>query len=200
MMRCRYGALVALAVLPIALAACGGGGNGASSEDQTQITKSIELAATSGDPQACTDAQTQKFTEQTSGGTGQEAIANCQRDAADSVADSVDVTNVETDGNSATADIAFHGSVLDGQKLSVNLVKEGDTWKLDQAGDFVDLDKAKLAAALKTELDQQQGIPPGAGDCVAKQIQGLSDDQVKALLIDSDQQVQNQVFGACVRD
>jgi hypothetical protein len=199
MMRRRYGALVALAVLPIALAACGGGG-GASNEDQTQITKSIELAATSGDPQACTGAQTLKFTEQTSGGTGQEAIANCQRDAADSVADSVDVTDIETDGNSATAEIAFHGSVFDGQKLDVDLVKEGDTWKLDHANEFVDLDKAKLGASLKAELDQQQGIPPGAGDCVAKQIQGLSDDQVKALFIDSDEQVQNQVFGACSRD
>jgi hypothetical protein len=199
MMRRRYGALVALAALPLALAACGGG-DSASSEDQTQITKAVELAATSGDPQACTEAQTLKFTEQTSGGTGQEAIANCQRDAKDSVSDSVDVTDIETDGNSATAEVAFHGNVFDGQKISVNLVKEGDTWKLDQAGDFIDLDKAKLGASLKAELDKEQGIPPGAGDCIAKEIQGLPDDQIKAAFLDSDEQAQSQLFSPCVRD
>jgi len=82
MIRRRIGVLVALAALPFAIAACGGGG-GASSDDQDQITKSIQFASVSGDPKACTEAQTLKFTEQTTGANGQAAIAQCQQDAKD---------------------------------------------------------------------------------------------------------------------
>jgi hypothetical protein len=199
MMRCRYGALVALAALPLALAACGGGG-GASSEDQTAITKSVEFASVSGDPKACTEAQTQKFTEQTTGATGQAAVAQCEQDAKDTPANTVDVTNIETDGDSATADAAFHGGFFDGQTVSVKLAKNGDAWKLDEASGFKDFDRAKFIAGFKTEIENSPGgVPPGTADCVATQISKLSDDQIEDLFLNSNGALQDQVFNTCFK-
>src|SRR5262245_53805225 len=131
----QFRAVAAAAVVAVfaafALAACGGGDD-ASSEDQDQITQAINAAAASGDPSACTQYQTQRFLEQTNDGTGEAAVKSCEQDAADSVADSVDVTDIEVDGDSATAKAAVTGSVFDGQTLDIALVKEGDVWKLDQ--------------------------------------------------------------------
>jgi ABC-type glycerol-3-phosphate transport system substrate-binding protein len=197
MMRRRYGVLVALAALPLVLAACGGGGT--SSEDQNQITKAVEFAATSGDPKACTEAQTQKFTEQTTGASGQAAVAQCVKDAPDTPADTVDVTSVEVDGDSATADAGFNGGVFNGQTVSLKLVKEGDTWKLDEATGFKDFDRDKFIASFKTELSSQQGIPPGAADCVGSQLEKLSDSQVEDLFLNSNTQLEQQVFSACFK-
>jgi hypothetical protein len=199
MMRCRYGALVALAALPLALAACGGGG-GASSEDQAQITKSVEFAAVSGDPKACTDAQTLKFTEQTTGANGQAAVLQCQQDAKDTPADSVDVTDIEVDGDTATANALFTGGFFGGQTVEIALTKDGGTWKLDEAKGFKDFDRDKFIAGFKKEIENSPGgVPPGTADCVATQIGKLSDDQIEDLFLNSNGALENQVFNTCFK-
>ena len=70
MIRSRFALFAAAAALPLLLAACGDS-NGLSSDDQDEITKAIEFSVTSGDPKACTEAETQQFTEQTTGKTGE---------------------------------------------------------------------------------------------------------------------------------
>lgn len=199
MMRRRYGVLVALAALPLALAACGGGG-GASSEDQDQITKTIEFAAVSGDPKACTEAQTLKFTEQTTGANGQAAIAQCEQDAKDTPADSVETTDIEVDGDTATANAVFTGGFFGGQTIEVALTKDGDTWKLDEAKGFVDFDRDKFIAGFKTEIENSPGgVPPGTADCVATQLDKLSDDQIEDLFLNSNGALEDQVFNTCFK-
>jgi ABC-type glycerol-3-phosphate transport system substrate-binding protein len=93
-------AVAAAAVLAaFALAACGGDGGG--SEDEDQISAAIERAATSGDPAACTEVQTLRFTEQTSGEgeTGQAAIQQCEQNAENTAGASVEVSDIEIDGD-----------------------------------------------------------------------------------------------------
>ena len=143
----------AVVALPLGLVACGG--DNGSSEDEDQITAAIERAATSGDPAACTEVQTAKFTQQTSGEPSQSAAAavkSCQRDASDTAADKVEVTDIEVDGDSATAKAEATGSVFDGQTLDIALVKEGDQWKLDEFKGFEDFDRflAPMGAAPAT--------------------------------------------------
>jgi hypothetical protein len=196
MNRIRSAALAALVAAPFALAACGGGDD-LSSDDQDQITEAIRFAAVSGDPKACTEAQTQDFTEQTSGGTGEAAVKTCEKDAGDTPADSVEVTNIDGDGDSATADATFSGKAFDGQTIEVALVKEDDSWKLDEALGFKDLDRDTLIAGLRSGIESEGGAPPAAVDCVVKNLKGLSDQQIEDLFLSSDTQLQNQVFSSC---
>jgi hypothetical protein len=188
------------AVTALVLVACGGGDSGGDSQDQDDITAAIESAATSGDPAACTSAQTQKFTEETTGQTGAAAVQQCEKDAKDTPADSVDVQNIEVDGDSATADAAVTGSFFDGQTLELALVKEGDQWKLDEATGFKDFDKAAFENSFRQEISSDpQGAPPGAVDCVIQNINGLSDTQIEAVFLKSDKQLEDQVFAPCFK-
>jgi hypothetical protein len=194
-MRNRSLALGALVLAALALAACGDSGN---SEDQDQITKAIELAATSGDPSACTQAETVKFVQQTSGGgSADEAVKQCEQDANDNVADEVDVTDVEVDGDTATANAAVTGSIFDGQTLQIALVKEGDQWKLDAFKGFEDFDRDSLNAAFKEEIASDQETPPAAVDCVTQQIDAASDEDLQGLFLGNDSSAEDAIFGPC---
>jgi hypothetical protein len=188
--------LVGLCALPFVLAACGDDDDG-SSEDEDQITAALDRAATSGDPAACTEVQTQKFIEQTGGGeTGQAAIKSCQKDAADTPAEEVEVTDVEVDGDAATAKAAVTGSFFDGQTLNLALVKEGDQWKLDELTSFDDFDRDAMVAAISEELASEEGASPQAVDCVAGQIQSLPEDQVQAAFL-GDSDAEDALFAPC---
>src|SRR5512132_2467807 len=195
-MRSQFAVFAAVAALPLSLAACGD--NGISSDDQDQVTKAIEFATTSGDPKACTEAQTQNFTEQTTGQTGEAAVKQCEQNAKPPTADSVEVSNIDGDSDSATADVAFKGEFFDGQTVQTALVKEGDQWKLDKAVGFKDFDRDAFLTAFPQSL-ATTGAPPGAIDCVSKNLQDLSDQQIEDLFLNSDPQLQQQVFNPCFK-
>jgi hypothetical protein len=193
-MRNRSIALGAGLFAALALVACGDSG---SSQDEDQISAAITRAATSGDPAACRDVQTQKFDEQTGSGKGEAAVRSCERDAADTAADKVDVTDVEVDGDTATAKAAATGSVFDGQTLDIALVKEGGQWKLDEFKGFEDFDRNAMIASFRKQLAAEQGATPQAVDCVVAQFQKASDEQIESTLTGSDPQAEQQLFGPC---
>src|SRR5262245_32104257 len=126
--------LVRLSLIPAALtsallmAACGG------NSDEDQITDVIKTSVKSTDPADCTKLETQTFVEQTEFALGPDAVKQCQDDAADTSddPDSVDVKDVEADGDTGTANVTFHGGSFDGSTVTVGLVKEGDQWKLNR--------------------------------------------------------------------
>jgi hypothetical protein len=193
----RLAVAIAAAVLAaFALAACGDD-NGGSSEDEDQITAAIDRAATSGEPAACTEVQTQRFLEQTSDGTGEAAVKSCEQDAEDTAADKVDVTDIEVDGDTATAKAAATGSIFDGQTLDLALVKEGDQWKLDEFKGFSEFNRDALIAATRQELSSDPSASAQAVDCVAGQLEKLSDGQLEGLYTGSDPNAEEQVFGPC---
>jgi hypothetical protein len=194
-------AAMAIAVIAsLALAACGGGDDNGSSDDQDQITQAINAAATSGDTAACTKYQTAKFTQQTSGEPGQsaeQAVASCQKDAENTAADSVEVTDIEVDGDNATAKAKATGSTFDGQTLDVALVKEGDQWKLDDFKGFVDFDKDAMITAFRKQLESEPDANPQAVNCVVQQFQAASDEQVEGFFTGNSGQAEQQLFGPC---
>ena len=53
------------------------------------------------------------------------------------------MTNIDVDGDTATAKAAFTGSIFDGQSLDLALVKEGDQWKLDEFKGFSNFDRTR---------------------------------------------------------
>jgi hypothetical protein len=177
------------------LTACGS--SDSNSADQDQITTAITQAATSGDPSACTKYQTVKFDEQTSSGTGQAAVRSCEKDAAQTAADNVDVTDVNVEGDTATAKAKATGSIFDGQTLELALVKEGDQWKLDQFTGFENFNKEAMINAFREQLSQEAGTTPQAVQCVVQQFQQASDEQMEAIFTSSNPQAENQIFAPC---
>jgi len=178
----------------LALVACGSSGN---SDDENQITKSIEFAATSGDPSACTQYQTVKFDEQTSSGTGQAAVQSCQKDAAQTAADKVEVTDIAVDGDTATAKAKATGSIFDGQTLEIALVKDGDQWKLDEFKGFDGFNKDAMIAAFQKQIAQEPGSTPQAVQCIVQQFQAASVQDIEATFTSNDPQAEDKLFGPC---
>jgi hypothetical protein len=187
------------------LAACGdddGDNGGSSSADEDQITQAVQAVATSGDPSACTQYQTAAFTQQVNGEPGQsaaEAVKSCQQGAADTVGDSVDVSEVEVDGDKATAQAAVNGGTFGGQTLDIALVKEGGQWKLDEFRGFAEFDRDALVDGIKQELSSDSSVPPQAVDCVVGQLDKQSDDQLEALYTGANPNAEEQIFGPCAQ-
>jgi len=196
LLKLRYAAaLAALTIMPLALGACGGSDDDSADEDQ--ITAAIEEAATSGDPAACTEVQTQNFLEQTVGATGEDAVAACEEDAGDTVADEVEVSNIEIDGDTATADAAVTGSTFDGQTLDLALIKDGDQWKLDGFAGFAEFDREALAASFIEQISIDPEVPPQVVPCLEEQIQKFSDEELQSFFVESDSSVAEELFGPC---
>lgn len=192
-------ALAAL-VLAVTLAACGSSSDDSSADDD-QITDAITLAATSGDPAACTKVQTAKFTQQTSGEPGisaEDAVKACEKGAADTPADTIDVSDIEVDGDTATAKGAVTGSFFDGQTLNFNLVKDGDQWKLDEIPGFDDFDRDAFTTAFDEELNSGDGATPEQISCIDTNLAKLSDEQVEAFFLGQPGAPSDQeLFGSC---
>jgi hypothetical protein len=185
--------VVTISLVPAALAACGGDDD---SEEEDQITEVIETAATSGSPSVCAELQTQRWNEQLEGQTGEAALESCRENAGDP-ADSVEVSNIEVDGDAATAEVAVTGSFLDGSTIDVGLVREGEQWKLDQLTGFVEFDRAGFEAAFEEEVKSDQEIPPQAADCIIERFKDFSDQEAQEFLIQPDASGGEEVFTPC---
>jgi hypothetical protein len=179
------------------LAACGGDDN---SEDEDQITETIELAATSGDPKVCTEAQTVNLIQQTSdepGDSPEQAVRQCEQDAANTPAEEVDVTDIEIDGDSATAKAEVTGSFFDGQTLDLGLVKDGDQWKLDEFRGLADFDRDAMISGIQETLRSEEGASPEAVDCVTAQLEAQSDEDLEAVFVGNDPEGEDRIFEPC---
>jgi hypothetical protein len=197
LLRFRYAVtLAALITMPLALGACGGDDDD-SSADEDQITTAIEAAAVSGDPVACTEAQTQNFLEQTIGATGEDAVKQCEEEAAETIADEVEVSNVEIDGDTATADAAVTGSVFDGQTLELALVNDGDQWKLDDFVGFAEFDRDALTASFIENVQSDPQASPQVVDCLEGQFEQVSDEELQSFFTEPESSVGEEIFGPC---
>jgi hypothetical protein len=189
--------LIACLALPVTLAACGGSDDNGSS-DEDDIASAIETAATSTDPEDCTRLETQTFVEQSELQTGDQAVQSCKDDAADDSGnpDSVDVSDISVDGDTATASAAFTGGGLDGTTASINLVKEGDQWKLDEITDLPVFNPDAVRSVFADQLEASSDLDDTQKACVSDSVTGATDDQLKSLVL-GDQSVAQELFGSC---
>jgi hypothetical protein len=188
--------LALLAAAPFLLAACGGDD---SSQDEDDITAAIEQAGTTDEAAKCTELQTQAFTEQTEFASGEEAITTCEENAGDGdvAGESVEVSNVEVDGDAATAGADFSGGGLDGQTLTISLVKEGDQWKLDSLDEFVDFDKDSFASGLLEGASADGDVPQAVLDCVEQAVADTPDEDLQEIYLSGDADQLFSLFGPC---
>jgi ABC-type glycerol-3-phosphate transport system substrate-binding protein len=170
-----------LIVSAFALAACG-----SSENDEDKIVSTIETAATSTDPAECETTQTVAFMEQTTGEEGEEAVEKCEEQAKEGKnnPESVNVEEVEIEGEEATATTSFTGGTFDGQTLIVNLVQEEGDWKLNEAERFKNLDREKLIGGFKTSFEEsKEEIEPKLAECLIEGIEESSDSELEGLVL-----------------
>jgi hypothetical protein len=193
--RLRVWIALPVLVLPLALTACGGG-----SDDEGDITDVIQTSVKSTDPGDCTKLETQQFVNQTNFSTGEDAIKECQDDAADTSdnPDSTEVTSIKVDGDNATANVAFTGGSFGGSTLAVALVKDDEAWKLDRITGIVNLDVATFKQSFADRLAASGGAPEQVTACITQAIQGASEDQIKQTLLGGTEQDLVRLFSACI--
>jgi hypothetical protein len=194
----RLLALLALCATPLLVAACGGDDGGG---DEDDITAAIEQAATEDSAEKCTEAQTLAFTEQTEFEAGEAAVETCESNAGDGdiAGESVDVSNVEVDGDAATADVSFEGGGLGGQEIAVSLVKEDDQWKLDSLDEFISFDKAAFAEGLSASAEADGDIPPETLTCITDAVSAAPDEELQATYLSGDPEQLLTLFGPCLQ-
>ena len=111
--------------------------------------------------------------------------------------DSVTVSDINVDGDSATATAKVTGNVFDGQTIKVSLVKDGGQWKLDEFNGFEDFNRDALVNGFKAEF-AKSGLSGAAVDCVTANLQKQSDQALEASFTDpSNNTLDQQVFGPC---
>ena len=171
---------LALLALVFGLAACGGGDS-----DEDKIVEVIETSATSADPADCKELATQAFLEQTEASEGKAAVESCEASTEDTSddPDSVEVTEVEVDGSSASANASFSGGSFDGQTLTVGLLEEDGDWKLDEVTGFAEFDQEKLASSFEDALESEDDVPPQLATCVVETIRELPKGEAEQLVI-----------------
>jgi len=193
-----------LLVLPVlaalALSACGGGGSSTSGGDEEgAIVAAIEKSATTSDPSKCTEFQTQAFNEQEKATSGKEATEVCEEEAEqqESPAKSVDVSEVNIDGETATAEAAIGGSALDGQTVELELVKEDGDWKLNQFLQFTKFNAKRLAKSFEKEALASEELPKDLATCISAGIGKLEQKEAEAVAFSGDLTIIESIAGSC---
>lgn len=179
------GKLSLVAALVVALAgalgACGGG-----ESDEDQITEVIETAVVSSDPADCTGLLSQRFVEQTTFEQGSAAIESCEKDAPDTSDNpkSVEVSNVQVEGETATAAVALTGGTFGGQTLELRLTRKGEDWKIDEIADISDFDLDAFAQSFEEELSSgEDPLTPKQAGCVGDQLAQGDPEKVKEVVL-----------------
>jgi hypothetical protein len=197
--------LLSLLILPpLALAACG-----ESEEDKVvklieiedRIIETIKTSATSTDPADCEALATEAYLEQAEFRKGAAAVEHCEKNNEDEedAPDSVEVTNLEVDGSTATADAEYvGGDSLTGQTFSLALVEEDGDWKLDEITGFAEFDQEGLAVLFEETVVEEAGaqLRP-IGRCIGDRIRELPRPAAEEMLIGGSERALGGIIDAC---
>jgi hypothetical protein len=185
----------------LALTACGGGSSSSSggSDDETAIEEAIETAATSSDPSKCTEVQTEFFNETETGKTGAAALKTCEQEVAegDDQAESVNVSQVEVEGEGAAAVAEIEGSALGGQTIAVAMEKEEGAWKVDGFMGFMKYDPEALGSSLEELLNEEEGADPAKVTCVAEGVEEMSEEEAEAMVFEKNEEGLEEILAGC---
>lgn len=200
-MKTRFLLLSLALLLAIGLAACGGGGDssGGGGEDESQIETTIETAATSTDPADCTKFATLTFMEQTTGEEGPAAEKACEEEAEEGEGkpEGASVSNIEVDGEKATAEAEFEGGDAGGFAFTVALVKEDGDWKLDELTGFANFDAEKLTQTLVDQLEEEEAASPELISCVAEGLEELDESEYEEIVINQETEAVAKIAEGC---
>jgi hypothetical protein len=196
-------ATVLLLACGLALGACGdGGGEGADPDPQAAIEKTIETFSRTDDPADCRRLATARFLVQTGSVGYDAALSACEEAAVDPLvedAKKVTISEIQVDGDAATAVASYRGSGFDGQTIRVALVERDGQWKHDELVGFVDFDADKMVTALGRELLLQAKFREEAElmSCVVSGLRRLEDGELEGILLGESPELLLQVAQGC---
>jgi hypothetical protein len=189
-----------LIVTAFALTACGGGGSSSSggSSDETAISEAIEKSATSTDPSKCTELQTEEFNEQAEHESGN-ALKTCEESAEENeeAAESVSVSNVKVNGETATAEAKIEGSDLNGTSVEIEMANEEGTWKLNKFLGFVNYEGQALAETLEEGLKKEEGVSAPLVKCIGEGFAEMSQQEAEAVVFEGETKGLEELAESC---
>lgn len=179
--------------LAFALAACGGG-----SSDESEITASIEAGAIGKEKSTCTELETARFVEQSTGETGAAAVKVCKEHIGSEQPDRVVISEIAVDGTEATADVGFEGGPYDGLGIEIALVEENGRWKLDETVEFTEFDEGALVAQLAEAIGKSEPqLSDGEVSCFADGLGRSSREDLEGLVLDTDPALLEELSRTC---
>ena len=185
----------------LALVACGGSSSSSSGGgEETAIEEAIETSATSTEPSKCTEVQTEAFNEAETGASGEEALKACEEETESEEAEpaeSVTVSNISVNGESATAEVGIEGSPLSGQSVEIGLAKEEGDWKLNEFLGFTNYDAAGIASFLEGKLNEEEGVEASLVKCITEGVEGMSQEDAEAMVFEKNQKPFEEVAESC---
>jgi hypothetical protein len=185
----------------LALSACGGGSSSSSGGgDETAIEEAIETSATSTEPSKCTEVQTEAFNEAETGASGEAALKACEEETKSEEAEpaeSVTVSNISVNGESATAEVEIEGSALDGQGVEIGLAKEEGDWKLNEFLGFTNYDAAGIASFLEGKLNEEEGVEASLVQCITEGVEEMSQADAEAMVFEKNQEGFEEIVTSC---
>lgn len=178
----------------LALAACGGSSGGG---EEAKIEEVIEESATSTDPSKCTELQTALFNETEAGQKGAEATKTCEEEVKENETESVKVSNVNVNGEKATAEVEIEGSSLNGQGVEIELIEEGGNWKLNKFVSFTNFNAAALGESLKEEFEKEEGVNPKLAKCVVEGVSEISQSDAESMVFEKSLEPIKKIAQGC---
>jgi predicted small secreted protein len=187
---------LALLVAALGLAACGGSSS-SSGGDEASIETAIEESATSEDPTICTEFQTEAFNEEEF--PEGNALEECEEKAesGEASAESVDVSKIEVEGETATAEVAVTGQGLNGQTLELELAKEGGDWKLNSSLGFSKYDATAFGESVEEKLAEEEGISPELAACVGEALTEASQEEAEEMVFEKNTEPLEEMAQGC---
>jgi hypothetical protein len=126
-------------------------------------------------------------------------LEDCEKNAEteSEPAESVTVSNISEDGESATAEVAITGGSLEGQSVEVGLMKEEGDWKLNEFSGFTKYDPANIASQVEEQLSEEGGATAAIASCVAEGIEEMSEEEAEAMVFEKDNEGVEEIATAC---
>lgn len=183
----------------LALTACGGGSSSSGGGEEAAIEEAIETAATTSDPSKCSEVQTEAFNEAETGTTGKGSLKACEEEAEEESepAESVTVSNISEDGETATAEVEVEGGSLDGQSLEVELANEEGDWKLNEFLGFTNYNAANIAGFLESKLGEEEGVSASLAKCIGEGVTEMSQEDAEAMVFEKNSEPVEEIANSC---
>jgi hypothetical protein len=190
---------IALLAVAMALTACGGGSSSSGGGEEAAIEKAIETSATSTDPSKCTEVQTEAFDENETEKSGAAAVKACEEEVESepNPAESITVSDISENGETATAEAAIEGGSFDGQAVELEVTKEDDDWKLNEILGFTKYDAAGIASALEEQLNEEEEITPALAKCVSEGVEKMSQAEAEVMILEKNLKGLETIANGC---
>jgi hypothetical protein len=148
-----------------------------------EVREAIETAFLSSDPSYCDEVQTDAYLRQRYGVDPVFADDACEEHAEDSRIEAVDISDLQIEDDSATAEVTFDGGLADASTLLLALVKDDGQWKLDRTVEIVTFARTAFLNGYAQFL-RDGSFTAASARCVIDRLDALPDTVLQQGLID----------------